>query len=361
MRTVSLMLLTTISIVAYSQITIPFSSDKWRFENENHRVETYLGKESLVLNKNRAFLDAQFENGVIEYDVAFPQTRAFIGMMFRVQDDLNYEEFYLRAHQSGNPDANQYSPVFNDLSAWQLYYGEGYGAPVKYQFDTWQHVKLVISGKYMDVYINDMNQPVMFCELKREPKKGYLGVSDFNNENHFANFTFTESDNVQLKGSPKPKVDPSVGTVLSWEVSNSFDGKILESSTNLSSVKVASWNKAMVEPTGTINLASVSKFTPETNAVLARVIVNADQDQLKKFTFGFSDGAKVFCNGVILYSGLDDFTSRDYRFLGTIGYYDSVYLNLKKGKNEIIVVVSENFGGWGIKGKFDDMKGIRFN
>ena len=34
------------------------------------------------------------------------------------------------AHQMGNPDAVQYTPVFNDISAWQLYHGPGFWAPL---------------------------------------------------------------------------------------------------------------------------------------------------------------------------------------------------------------------------------------
>jgi hypothetical protein len=42
-----------------------------------------------------------------------------------------------------------------------------------------------------------------------------------------------------------------------------------------------------------------------------------------------------------------------------MGYYDAVYLPLKKGKNELWLAVSENFGGWGLKGKFENMEGIQ--
>jgi hypothetical protein len=50
--------------------------------------------------------------------------------------------------------------------------------------------------------------------------------------------------------------------------------------------------------------------------------------------------------------------SRDYRFLGTIGFYDKLFLPLKKGDNELWFVTSENFGGWGVKAKFENMEGI---
>jgi hypothetical protein len=47
--------------------------------------------------------------------------------------------------------------------------------------------------------------------------------------------------------------------------------------------------------------------------------------------------------------------SRDYRYLGTIGLFDSVTLPLKAGENEIWIAVSEAFGGWGIMDRIVDL------
>ena len=63
----------------------------------------------------RLTTSVSFTNGIIEYDVAFTAKRNFIGVKFRQQDAKNSEEFYIRPHQSGNPDANQYTPIFNGL------------------------------------------------------------------------------------------------------------------------------------------------------------------------------------------------------------------------------------------------------
>jgi hypothetical protein len=46
--------------------------------------------------------------------------------------------------------------------------------------------------------------------------------------------------------------------------------------------------------------------------------------------------------------GSDAFASRDYRFLGTIGLYDELFLPLEVGDNEVWLAVSEGFGGWGV-------------
>jgi hypothetical protein len=360
---VFLLLLFVIERQAWSQVSVPFTSEQWKFENQDYRLEEYLGKQSLWLKQNNATLPSvEFENGIIEYDLAFSQVRCFIGVLFRVQDKNNYEEFYVRPHQSGNPDANQYSPVYSGVAAWQLYYGEGYGAPIPYAFNTWIHVKLLISGNFMEVYINDMNTPVLFSELKRSAQKGYLGLRNFLGENHFANFTYTPMEKVTLKGSPRPKSPPAEGTVTQWQVSDAMPEKNVEKLTSLKSLRKAdlSWKTGFAEQTGTLNLASVASFTKENNTVFARMIVNSERDQIKKLSFGFSDRARIYLNDALLYSGEDNYLSRDYRFLGTIGYFDAVSLNLKKGRNEIIIAVSESIGGWGVKAKFEDMDGIKF-
>ena len=50
--------------------------------------------------------------------------------------------------------------------------------------------------------------------------------------------------------------------------------------------------------------------------------------------------------------------SRDYRYLGTIGYFDEVFLPLEPGKNELWFAVGENFGGWGLEARLDGADGV---
>ena len=47
--------------------------------------------------------------------------------------------------------------------------------------------------------------------------------------------------------------------------------------------------------------------------------------------------------------------NRDYRFLGSIGWWDSVFLPLQAGRNELVVAVSEDLGGWGVQARFADV------
>jgi hypothetical protein len=342
---------------------IPFTSDLWVIDAQDKKIEEYAGKQSLYLKNGAAYLkDVAFTNGIIEFDINFGKQRGFMGVMFRMADKANYEEFYLRPHQSGNPDALQYTPVDNTLAAWQLYHGEGYSAAFPYTFDAWMHVKLVIAGDQGEVYINNSENPVLFMhDLKRETKAGTIGIKTLGENGRYANFSFTKTDNPALKGKATAAEQTETGTITSWQISNTFDEKQLESKVALTEtdVKALSWQKLATEKSGLANIAKLASLTEKHNTVFARVIIESDKEQVKKFTFGFSDRVKVFVNTQLIYSGTDEFMSRDYRFLGTMGYYDAVYLPLKKGKNELWLAVSENFGGWGLKGKFENMEGIQ--
>jgi len=89
----------------------------------------------------------------------------------------------------------------------------------------------------------------------------------------------------------------------------------------------------------------------ERNTVLARTTIRSSGARTQLLELGFSDRAVVFLNGRPIYRGDDTYRSRDYRFLGGIGWYDALYLELVEGENELAVAVSEDFGGWGVQAR----------
>jgi hypothetical protein len=342
---------------------IPFDSERWLVEADTSRREEYLGQEALFLQGGGAVIrDARFLDGIIEFDIALPADRGFMGAVWRWQDWGNCEEFYLRPHQSGNPDANQYTPRFNYLASWQLYHGTGYGAQVTYTFNEWLHVKIVVAGQQAEVYLVDMEQPLLFIpDLKREPRSGLVGVSaGYYAPVRFANFSYVAVENPPLRGSaPEPAAIPP-GTVLTWQVSNSFHEAALAGKTRLRAGDKAdlSWETLTSEATGLANLARLLSLSEEANTAYARVVIVAGRKQARPVRFGYSDRVRVFLNDRLIYAGNNTYRSRDYRYLGTIGYFDELYLPLKKGRNELWFAVSESFGGWGLMARFEDMTGI---
>ena len=121
------------------------------------------------------------------------------------------------------------------------------------------------------------------------------------------------------------------------------------------------WSYLQSEPTGLVDLARVNGIRDGRNTVFARATIRSDRAQTKRLELGFSDRAVVYLNGRALYAGDDTYRSRDYRFLGSIGYYDALYLPLVEGENELVVAVSEDFGGWGVQARFADLGDVAFD
>ena len=45
-------------------------------------------------------------------------------------------------------------------------------------------------------------------------------------------------------------------------------------------------------------------------------------------------------------------------FLGTVGFHDVAGLDLERGDNEILIAVSETFGGWAWAGAIEERAGL---
>lgn len=342
---------------------IPFDDERWQIDAEEASLGDYHGQHALKLFSGSAVIPTiQAERGVIEFDIAVSELRGFSGARFRQQDADNFEHFYIRPHQSGKPDANQYTPVFDGSTGWQLYYGEDYAAPVTYRFDEWMHVKLVFADSNADVYI-DSDEPVLRVrKLKRAVEAGSVGVdaSSFSPA-HYANFEFSALPADYRFATVEDKVPPlPAETILTWRVSDRFDADLVTETSVLPDqfITERSWALLETEATGIANFGRLGGNKPGMNTVIARVVINAERDQIKGLSFGYSDAVSVYVNGTRLYSGANMYESRDYRYLGTIGLFDEVYLPLKAGDNEVWFAVSEAFGGWGIVAEFDDLDGI---
>ena len=357
-------LIVTLSLCTSSSFAqiVPFDSDRWEIDAREGRVEDYLGRQSLYLQGGVAWItDDNFTNGVIEFDVAFSRERGFMGGIWRMQDRSNYEEFYMRPHQSGNPDANQYTPVINGVSGWQLSHGPGYGAPVSYSFDQWMHVKIVVAGSRGEVFIDSEAPVLMMHELKRAVEPGKVGLSASNfAPAYFSNFRYQKIDQPTLQGTP-PEPEPAPeGTITAWSVSNAFDEASLANKTTLTDAdqQELTWTTLDAEARGITNLAHRQGLAPAENTVFAKVTIQSERAQIKQVRFGYSDRVKVFVNGGLVYGGSNQYLTRDYRYLGTIGLFDAVYVPLEAGTNELWFAVSETFGGWGLWGVIVDREGI---
>ena len=299
--------------------------------------------------------DVELRDGVLEVELALPAERSFHGAVWRLQDDQNYESFFLRPHQVGNPDAIQYTPVFNGISAWQLYHGEGFWNNVVFPVGEWLRLRVAFADSVAEVRIND--DVVLVSDLRRPPASGRIGLL-VGGEALLCSELSYDLKRPLLSAVPRERREPGAA-VLQWMISDPFaekslPGPLLEAAF----VSQRVWTALRAEPSGLVDLARAGGLADGRNTVLARVTLRSDREQRVQLELGFSDRATVFLNGAAIFRGDDAYRSRDYRFLGSIGWFDTLYLPLDEGDNEVVVAVSEDFGGWGLQARLREATGV---
>ncbi|WP_422859952.1 hypothetical protein ACOKFD_03300 [Flagellimonas sp. S174] len=349
--------------MVFSQETIPLDTVHWDIDARAHVFEPFKGKDAIYLQAGSMSLkDADFLNGTIEYDIYMTGNRGFPGVYFRANGS-NAEQFYVRPHQSGNPDANQATALFNGISPWQLHFGPKYSFTYTYPVDRWMHVKIVVHEDKAQVFLDNSEKPNLSWNLFHDAKAGDLRFTGGLNAGvHLANFII-KNDEYEIKDFNPGARKPIKGAIQQWQISDKFDEKLLENPESLQAlINNRKWNKTLVLEEGVAaNISRKVELRGDIpgNTVFAKININSRRDATRLFEFGYSDRVVVLLNGKPIYRGNNGFRSRDYRYLGTIGLFDSVYLNLKKGENTLLLAVSENFGGWLVTGKFPNSEGLK--
>jgi len=336
---------------------IPLDDGRWDWGGVGHVPAEHLGRACVAFGD--AFgvptvRDVDLREGAVEIELAVSRERSFHGLVWHLVDEAAYESFFVRPHQVGNPDAVQYTPVWNDVSAWQLYHGAGFWAPIAFPLEKWFTLRVAFSGGRGEVFVGDSPAPALAIDgLKLGQTSGRIGILVGGPGLRVARFGYATE--AELASSPPSPAERPSGTIARWDVSDPFPEQLLADALVLEDRFAAqrAWTTLEAEPSGLVNLARAAGVDGERNTVLARATVHAERAETRRLAFGFSDRAVVFLNGLAVYRGDDSYRSRDYRFLGSIGLWDALYLPLEQGPNELVVAVSEDFGGWGVMARLD--------
>ena len=356
--------------LAYAQslqpLSVPADSPRWDLEGQA-RVAEYLGRKCILLNGGAAVLkDFEMRDGVIDVDVATPAKRGFFGFDFRIASDgANYEEVYLRQHESGLPDAMQYTPVLSTGRNWQIYNGPGFTGAVDIPRGEWFHLRLEVSGAQAKLYVKDMNTPALvMIDLKSGVQKGQVALYDLTGETYYSSFEVRTTPDAPWERH-LPPMPPN--TIVHWSLSPAYDAlaRNLEQQLTAEESRAINWKPVEAEPPGFVvlyryfqaphlNVTFQQDFSkrldpqPGMKLVYAKTTIESDREQVKRLEIGYSDDVSVFLNGKTLYRGRSAQAFRDPRFLGIVNpENDAVYLPLQQGNNDLMLAVSELGGGWG--------------
>ena len=362
---------------AYSQtpqtLSVPADSPRWDLQGEA-KVADYQGRKCLMLDGGAAILkDFEMRDGVIDVDVATPAKRGFFGLDVRLdKDGANYEEVYLRQHKSGLPDAMQYTPGLNSGRNWQIYNGPGFTGAVDIPRDVWFHLRLVVTGAQAKLYLKDMDKPALVMDdLKSGVQKGQVALYDLTGATYYSNFEVRTTPDAPWERHLPPM---PAAILTKWALSPSYDAlaRNLERPLTPAETDAMRWQDVEAEPPGFVvinryresphpmvtfekDFSKRLEPQPGMKVVYARTAIDSDRDRVKRLYIGYSDDVSVFLNGKILFRGRSAQGFRHPGFLGIVNpENDAVYLPLRKGRNELMLAVSELGGGWGFICRLED-------
>lgn len=325
----------------------PFTAEHW--ELDRAVVAEHLGRSAL--RGTAALKDVALVDGVIEVDLAVDGTAGYPGIFFRVQSEGDYEHVYVRPHRAGRyPDAVQYAPNLQGVGCWQLYSGPGYTAPVTLPANRWIPLRLELRGERARLFVGDLTRPVLVVDhLQRAPAAGAIVLNaQPPTSGCFSDFRYTPGCDADF--GPAAPLDELPGVLRDWRLSEAVDAGPVDADVYPDPVALAklAWRDVAPEPSGLVNVSRWQPWQPgRTDCVYARTNLRADRAQTVKVNLGYSDYVTAFLNGRPVFAGNSAYRSRDPSFTGIVGLFDSLYLPLEKGDNELLLIVAEAFGGWG--------------
>jgi hypothetical protein len=346
-----------------AHMKIAMTAEKWNCPNGTCEFLQHDGVAAMrVLNpKDTVVLkDFTFINGTIEYDIE-PLDKDIAGFFFRRRNGLESEQFYLRVQYGtiiNSMISVQYAPTIQGVNLWALlpyYQGNATVAMGK-----WNHIKLVVSGKQMILYVNDLTRPAL--EVGMLEGNTLEGGLAFNGKAIISNLVIKAEDG---EGLSQPSCFDPVSNdpryLRQWQVTKPVDfPKGRDLSNNDFPMPESSWSTLVAERRGLINLTRSFGKSEGRRMVWLRCKLRVPEAQIRKVDFGFTGEVWIFLNRkyALVDKNIFDAAIRKQPRARCSIENTSFELNMVSGENEILIGISNDSFGWGIMARLDAMDGI---
>lgn len=355
---------------AAQPIDIEMSAERWDApEGTIFKREEGFPNGHMTLKSGLAILkEGGFSNGILEFDMKaldFSDT----GIQFRRKDADTAEFFYLRADPDC-PAANdciQYAPITHGLMQWDIY--PRFQGPAPISEKGWNHVKLVVAGSRMRVFIN--HEAVPSLEVDRLQGLAESGGIAFKGPAIFANLRLRPGETEGMASAEPPAMDPRI--VSHWLLASPTPAPAGRDPGFADRPQGAGWKRLDTEVDGLANLSRELGPTPEPALAWLKTSVQADREVAKTVSLGWAREIWVFLNGSLVYAGKNPYYPSDKR-LGPDGRLApdnaKITLALRKGNNDIVIAVGNKWQthqgvvkaspyGWGVTMTYVDLAAIR--
>ena len=344
---------------------VPMTADRWEAVFGNFEFKEHKGSPAMVMAKEgaAAVKGLTFGNGTVEFDIEPGAMGAGLGFRMRGLETLDLFYFRPQPNCATSPTCVQYAPFTHKVLLWDLFPQYQASAPLRQ--GEWNHVKMVISGRRMLVFVNGGMSPALAIgSLEGDLQEGQLALVG---PGAFANFKVTPGAVGGLAAAAEN--DPAADDqhlVRSWKLSPSSplpDGQ--EPAIGDLPKASAEWRPLSAERGGLVNVSRVygNPLAPPARSVTwLKTSITSTKSQSKKVAIGWTREIWVFVNGQRVYADKNLFQPPDARKPpeGRLSLQNGSFeLPLNAGENEIDVALANNFYGWGLMLRLDDLDGVR--
>lgn len=359
---------------------VPFNDTFWEMsKSSKYSFEDFENRKTLFLDGEAYLADVNLSQGAIQVDIFGRTERSFAGIAFRSGNDQE-EKVYLRMHKSGQVDAVQYTPIFHGESNWQLY--PEFQSKVDFKPNDWNTLRIEFKAGNAIISVNG-KIALKVKGLKTDNTDGSVGLwSLFGGR--FSNFIIDQQvKDFKLDIDETIEEDPFV--IRHWQLSKSSPVEIIRSVDIALDVEHnktesdrpdfhldnltfrpmifyhlnRSYTQVVTEPSGLLPISkyvkkqSVGSFDRnQEDYVVAKLEINTKKQETRRFSFDYSDKAIVYLNRREIFKGNNAFRSKGIQHTGHLSVdANTLYLNLREGRNVLHIVVIEKANGWGLIGK----------
>jgi len=359
------------SVIPAKEFKIPLLPEHWDFQEGKVEFLNYKGVNAVKMDQKSGYMiykDLDFTNGTIEFDVEVDRPMPFPTIYYRWKNEGESEHVYLRTGVAGNReavDAVQYASIVHGVNLWDLQYEFQSAADIK--INQWNHVKLVVSGKQLRVYVNSDSVPNLeIPAMEGNTQSGKIGLgTGFPGQAIFANLIVRPDDTENLPAVPAPDLTRHDTRYLRhWQVTAPDS---LPPGQELTAYRlpdsVTNWQGIQAERRGLVNLSRKFGGSRQRHYVWLKARIQSDMPQKKTIRMGFSDEIWVFLNRQPVY------VDKNIYYLnmrknpdGRISIDNcSFEIPLKEGMNELVVGVANDFYGWGLIARLESLDGIEID
>jgi hypothetical protein len=346
---------------------VPFEPIYWDTTATKAEFVIYKGVKAIKMHTGNEIgvNGINFSNGTIEFDTqpidAETRSSGPIGIYFRQRNAKESEYIYLRTKKDDtkrDDDDIQYAPVVNGVLLFNMM--SQFDGPAPVHNKEWNHVKLVVHGMQMRVYVNDMNEPVL--EIPRLESNSTSGSIGFDGLAYIANLVIKPNETEGL--SPVEGIDPvkhDVNYIRRWDVTSAqlmAQGRqLIDQDLPKDTTK---WTPVAAERRGVINLSRKFGSSDTGRYVWLKTTVNSTKEQVVQMQLGFCDEVYVFVNKKLVDADKNQFGLPLSKFPDGCLNIDNSTINipLKQGSNELLIGIVNNFYSWAIVARMRNLHNL---